>query len=537
MAALLLLSTAVLGAGLGLRCPWAPGESALALAGSEMLASGSWLQPTVGGVPAALPLLPVWLQALAQGLTGSVCGGFLLPAFLAALATLVLAWDLARRLAGGAAAAGAWLLLLATPQFALAARDGGPGMILTALMTFSLYGLLRHLLIRPDWRWLAAGSAAAGTGALVGGPVWLALLALLPWGLARSRAEPSPATPRGGWWAGAGAFLVAAALSSLLSRTAVSGAAVGPASLLPDLWPTSPWALLLWWLPVTALLPWLVSRWGAAYGRRDPLVIVVGGWLVLATLPLVAWGRDAGPAAMLPALPAVAMLASTSLSPLTQRRAIRRLALGLTLLVPAALIAYSLWPPEPAQLALNAGEPFAWPFVRWSVLLGLGAALVFRQPRAVTALMVVFCGTGMLLAVLGRPALDPYRSGREIMELADLIAPGNEPLGLMESDPRWFLTSRRPLAHFGDGTTLAGRQSRALAWLAGNPDRRLLAAGGRSDCFDQDQAVLVGSIRDQPWYLVSTTDAKPGCRRADQAETAGPILRDPAAARFPRAIP
>ena len=143
----------------------------------------------------------------------------------------------------------------------------------------------------------------------------------------------------------------------------------------------------------------------------------------------------------------------------------------------------------------------------------------------------------MLLAVLARPALDPYRSGREIMALANLIAPDNEPLGLMESDPRWFMTSRRPLAHFGDGATRTGRQARALAWLTGSPDRRLLAAGGQDPCFDQERAVLLGAIRDQPWFLVSSADATPGCRRAEPADSAEPIVRDPATPRTPGAIP
>ena len=533
---LLLLSTGMLGAGLGLRCPWGPGESALAVAGGEMLAGGAWLQPTIGGVSASLPLLPVWLQALAQKLTGSTCAGFLLPALLAALGTLLLTWGLSRRLAGRDAAPGAWLLLLATPQFALAARDGGTAMVVTFLMTLSLYGLLRHLLVRPDWRWLAAGSATAGTSALAGGPVWLAILALLPWGLARSRGWRLPPVPSHHWWLGAAAFLAVSAASSALVSVRGVGSTGAATSLLPDLWPASPWTLLLWWLPVTALLPWLVPGWRDALGQRDPRVLVVGGWLLLAGGPLGLWGGG-DPAAMLPALPALAVLASPWLAGLCRRRGIRRLALGLALLVPTGLVAYSLWPPEPAQAALDAGEPFGWPFVRWSVLLGLGAVLVFRQPRAVAALVIVFCGTATLLAVLGRPALDPYRSGREIMDLAALIAPDNEPLGLMESDPRWFVAARRPLAHFGDAADRRDQQARALAWLAGDPDRRLVAAGGDGACFDEGTAILLGAVRGRPRYLVAAADAGTDCRPHPPSANARPVLWNPSTARIQHPIP
>jgi hypothetical protein len=321
-----------------------------------------------------------------------------------------------------------------------------------------------------------------------------------------------------------------------LAGVPVRGGTNAAPDVMTDLWPASPWTLLLWWLPITALLPWLLPDWIERISRRDPRVLVVGGWLVLAGIPLALWG-DGHSAALLPVLPALAVLASPRLAPLCRRRAVRRTALGLAILVPAGLVIYSLWPPGPVQLALDAGEPFGWPFVRWSVLLGLGAVLIFRQPRAVTALAVVFCGTAMLLALLGGPIHDPYRSGRKIMDLAALIAPAGQPLGLMESDPRWFITARRPLAHFGDAANRASQQARALAWLAGDADRRLLAAGAQDACFDPAQAVLLGTIRGHAWYLLADADTPAGCRADSPSAAPGPVRWDPAQARTASAVP
>ena len=49
LAALLLLALAMLTAGLGLRDAWPADEPRFALVAQEMVASGDWLFPTVGG--------------------------------------------------------------------------------------------------------------------------------------------------------------------------------------------------------------------------------------------------------------------------------------------------------------------------------------------------------------------------------------------------------------------------------------------------------------------------------------------------------
>jgi hypothetical protein len=107
----------------------------------------------------------------------------------------------------------------------------------------------------------------------------------------------------------------------------------------------------------------------------------------------------------------------------------------------------------------------------------------------------------------------------------------------MESDPRWFITARRPLAHFGDAANRASQQARALAWLAGDADRRLLAAGAQDACFDPAQAVLLGTIRGHAWYLLADADTPAGCRADSPSAAPGPVRWDPAQARTASAVP
>ena len=96
---LLLIALMVLGAGLGLRDPWPADEPRFALIAKEMVESGQWLFPMRGGeIYPDKPPLFMWGIALGYLLTGSIKVAFLLPSLLAGLLTIVLVWDLGRRL-------------------------------------------------------------------------------------------------------------------------------------------------------------------------------------------------------------------------------------------------------------------------------------------------------------------------------------------------------------------------------------------------------------------------------------------------------
>ncbi|MEJ2604913.1 MAG: glycosyltransferase family 39 protein [Gammaproteobacteria bacterium] len=185
---LLLLGLLVLGSGYAAHEPWAPDSPRFAAVARDMLAGGDWLFPRVGGdLYPDKPPLYFWLMAGGIWLTGSVRTGFLLPSLLAGLGTLWLVFDLSRRLWGVRAGLLAGLLLLSCVQFVLQAHTAQIDGTLTFLTTLGLYGLLRHLLLGPDWRWYAAGGAACGLGIITKGVGFLPLLVLLPWGYLRWR--------------------------------------------------------------------------------------------------------------------------------------------------------------------------------------------------------------------------------------------------------------------------------------------------------------------------------------------------------------
>lgn len=149
---LLLIALMVLGAGLGLRDPWPADEPRFALIAKEMVESGQWLFPMRGGeIYPDKPPLFMWGIAIGYLLTGSIKVAFLLPSLLAGLLTIVLVWDLGRRLWNPATGFMAGLLLLFTVQFTLQAKTAQIDALVTCFITLGVYGFMRFLLCEGGW--------------------------------------------------------------------------------------------------------------------------------------------------------------------------------------------------------------------------------------------------------------------------------------------------------------------------------------------------------------------------------------------------
>ncbi|MGI9245624.1 MAG: ArnT family glycosyltransferase, partial [Steroidobacteraceae bacterium] len=157
---LLGLALLMMGAGLGLRDPWPADEPRFALVAQDMLRSGDWMIPRVGGdlYPDKPPVF-FWLMAASMALTGSTRLGFLLPSLLAGLGCIVLVYDLLRRVRGREVAFAGALLLLLTFQFVWQFRQAQIDGVLCFFTTLGLYGLLRHLFAGPAIGWFFVGWA------------------------------------------------------------------------------------------------------------------------------------------------------------------------------------------------------------------------------------------------------------------------------------------------------------------------------------------------------------------------------------------
>jgi len=521
--ALLLMAT-----GLGLRDPWPADEPRFALIARDMLRSGEWLIPRVGGdLYADKPPLYFWLMAAAMAATGSLRAGFLLPSLLAGVGTVLLVYDLLRRARGREIALAGALLLLLTFQFTWQARQAQIDAVLCFLTTLSLYGLLRHLLLGPAPGWFIAGWAAAGLGVITKGVGFLPLLALLPFaGLVR-RGWPAPVVSFAALVpAGLAALLVAIGLWFVpMVLATASGGDLGAyrdeilleqtVTRYAGAWHhhEPPWHYLtqvipVLWLPLIALVPWLWPRWRAALGGRDTLVAVLLAWVVIV---LVFFSASPGKRGVyvLPALPALAMAAAPWLPDLLRARGTRRLAFALALvLVGVAAVGagyfaidaaaasrvqrdYGLQPLVPlAVTAIASGALVAWLGLRdgWLAFAGVLA----------TALVAI----GLLI----NPRMDSIRSGRAFIEQLDLAARDVDELGIVGFREQHLLHLRRPSVNFGHARwrERASEAADAAAWLAARPGRALLMEQEvRDQCFGSARAVELGRANRVNWSLVS----------------------------------
>src|SRR4051812_33784245 len=112
---LLALALLLIATGIGLRDPWPADEPRFALVARDMVATGHWLLPRVGGQPYAdKPPLFFWLIAVCLEVTRSLRIAFLLPSFFAAFGCTALVYDLGRRLWNRESGIAAALALLFT---------------------------------------------------------------------------------------------------------------------------------------------------------------------------------------------------------------------------------------------------------------------------------------------------------------------------------------------------------------------------------------------------------------------------------------
>lgn len=536
---LLGLGLLLLAAGLGLRDPWPADEPRFALIARDMVHSGQWLIPRVGGeLYSDKPPLFMWLAAGFYWLTGELRLAFLLPSLLAGLGSVVLVYDLGRRLWGRQTGLTAGLLLLFTVLFAMQARSAQLDALVTFWITLGLYGLLRHLLLGPAWNWYYLAWFAMGLGIITKGVGFLPVFLFLPWlALRYYRPSPPPTHPGSRWRWGLGPLLMLAAISLwllpmlvqvllsdssalaayrddiLLRQTA--GRYANPWHHIKPFWyyltEVLPWA----WLPLTLALPWLLPAWWRRLRQGEPAMWLLLGWIACVLLFFSASPGKRG-VYMLPTTPALALAAAPLLPELLRRPGLQRLLQGflwlLALLAVGTVITVLLLQPErTAAFAAKHGVAPAGLLLALA-LLGLISALLSRGRRGAAALALLLFGLWQLYGWWAYPLLNPSRSGSELMQLVEQRLEPEEQLGLVDWGEQFLLYLERPVYLFGFRREVAAQRRDALAWLSQAPNRRLLLP-------QQQQAPCLLAERAQPllfrhrrlWVLVGADAIAPEC--------------------------
>jgi 4-amino-4-deoxy-L-arabinose transferase-like glycosyltransferase len=154
---------------------WDIDEGRNATAAFEMRESGDWVRPTFNGkLRSHKPALLYWLQAAAYQVFGVNEFAARLPSALAALATVLLVYELGRRLFTPTTGLLAGLALASSVLFCASAHFANPDALLLTFTTATL--LLAWVGISGgSRRWLAAAGVPMGLAVLAKGPVGIVL--------------------------------------------------------------------------------------------------------------------------------------------------------------------------------------------------------------------------------------------------------------------------------------------------------------------------------------------------------------------------
>jgi len=540
----LAIALVVLAAGIGLRQPWPADEPRFVLVAKQMWESGDWWFPHRGSeLYADKPPLYFWLLGAAYALVRNWTWAFLLPSLVAAMATLAMTYDLGRRLWSHRAGLWAAAAVLCAVQFQYQAKRAQIDPTVVAFITLGMYGLLRHLLLGPNWRWYWFGCFAAGLGVITKGVGFLALLVLLPYAAMRWRGwKQLPDLGRGNAWRwalGGIAFLAAIAvwLLPMVLFALNDGDAQHRAYLDEILFkqtagryasdaihPQPAWYFLeviaLFWMPFSLALPWLAPRWRDAWRERAAKVWLPLAWslLVLLFFSLAHGKRDMY---ILPMLPMIALAAAPYLADIAAKKGFRAWLFALVAALALLLLVAGAWAltGEPkfesrieAERGLAPGSDALW----W-LLAATGAAMLaalafarrhlFASVATALGLMTVllFCGMAILL--------DDENSARGLMRAARVQAGADAEIGLVGWREQNLLQAIGPTVEFGFRAEPRVQVARAKEWMRAAPRRRLVLAQADAlpACADTGRMRPLGTANRRRWVLFAIDGLPPGC--------------------------
>ena len=520
----------IIGTGLGIRDPWPADEPRFAAIARDMVATGEWLFPRVGGdLYQDKPPLFFWMLAACYAVIGSIRWSFLLPSFLAAGGILFLIYDFGRRLVGREAGLAAALVTVCTLHFVMVMRGAQIDPVLCFMVTFSLYALLRHLLLGPAWGWYALGGFVAGLGVITKGVGFLPLLVLIPYFVLRAMRWQGLAAVDGGaigwrWWLAPLAMLVGISLWFVPMIVAVdmSGAPEYRAyrdeilfkqtvNRYASAWHhVKPWYYFILevipalWLPWSLLLFWLVPRFKAAARERDARVWLPLTWCLLVLLFFSVSPGKRGVYIHV-ALPALALVSLTVLPAVLQRPGVRRTGWVMALLFwVAALLGLAALALHKVESPEIEGLPVTTMLLVYLALCAVG--LMWAHKRAPLAAWPVALGTLCIaFSYVLAPAMNADRSGSGFIEGVLTQVKPTEELALVAYKEQFLLYLDRPTVNFGHRRWLEGPQESydSSAWLNAGPMRVLLVPeDGLQPCFVTSDRTDAGRSSDEDWFLV-----------------------------------
>lgn len=533
----------VLFLGVGLRYPWPADEPRFAQIAREMVESGQWLFPTRGGefYPDKPPVF-MWISAAFFALIGHLKVSFLLPSVFAAVGTLLLVHDLGKRLWNQQVAFWAVLILAFTPQFLLQGKAAQIDALVTFWITLGCYGLVRHFITGPHWRWYFVSWVAMGLGIMTKGVGFLPLLMLLPLALwVKNPAAVNDEDKVWRWRALAGLLVLLLTVACWLGPMLWQVNAQGTDDLLAyrdnilfrqtaeryaNAWGhIKPWhyfltqAMPLVWFPLPFIALAMIKPLTALL-RSDAKLRVLLVWVALVVV-FFSISKGKREVYIFPALPMLALVMAVLWNSARESKPARVLSallpwvLALTALAITALGAAIQWAPHKLSARLQEYgdllDTLGVPLVGLGVVL-LVLLVALRQRDLFVRLAVNSLAIWVFVSLVAWPRVDPHRTPQQIMvDVEEHLPPGAE-LGLLKFKEQFLLFSQRPLTHFSYLSKMQEQERRAWLWVKEAPNRFVLApTDAEVTCFDFARGVSLGEAHRREWVLLGSESLQPEC--------------------------
>lgn len=526
------ITAIVILAGIGLRDPWPPDEPRFALMAKEMWETGNWFFPHRGGeIYPDKPPMVMWMILLFYGLIGNLKIAFLLPSAILSLCTMWMTYDIAKRLYNPKIGLYAGFLLAITLHFILQAKSGQLDAPVAFWVMLGSYGLLRHLILGPAWKWYYLAFFAMGMGIITKGVGFLPVLMLFGLIIVSPSWYDKSNKQLLKWFAGIFFLLIAVSLwlipmliqvennptpdvlayrDNILLKQTVNRYAKSWAHLQPFYYYVLE-VIPLFWLPLSLFIPWLIKPIKQAFINKERRIVYP---LVMVFFVIFFFSLSKGKRAeyMLPILPMFVLIIAPYFKMLMARQGIQRLlfALVLFLSVIFALVGGAgIFEVERISQLTEKYFVNPWYWMASLGAFGLIVVVLFRK-NTIKMYTIFIIGLWLSYGLWALPMVDKAMSTEPMMNAIAKVIPKDAELGLVGMREKLLLHTQWKTTHFGHHRPKEEQQQAAVNWIKAKPNRFLLVNRDYlSECFPIKDKIDYDSFHANKWLLFSNTVCQP----------------------------
>ena len=520
------ITAIVILAGLGLRDPWPPDEPRFALMAKEMWDTGNWFFPHRGGeIYPDKPPMVMWMILFFYGLLGNLKIAFLLPSAILSMCTLWMTYDLAKRLWSPKVGLYAGFLLAVTLHFILQAKSGQLDAPVAFWVMLGCYGMLRHLILGPAWKWYYLSFFAMGMGIITKGVGFLPLLMLLALITYPPVWHDKNHKQLAKWLLGIVFSLLAVSLwlvpmliqvennptvdvlayrDNILLKQTVNRYAKSWAHIQPFYYYILT-VIPLFWLPLSLFIPWLIKPIKQAFKDQERRIIYP---LVMVVFVVFFFSFSKGKRAeyMLPIIPMFVLVIAPYFEMLVNKKGVQRLFIILVVVLSLLFSIIGLAGIFDVEKVSRLTAKYfvnPWYWMTTLGIFGLFISTLFRK-QTIKLYTIFMVGLWLSYGLWAAPLADKAFSTQPMMNAIAKVIPSDAELGIVGFREKLLLHSQWTTTHFGHHHPKAEQQQAAINWIKQNTNRYLLVSSRYlNDCFKSDLSVDYDSFHKNKWLLFS----------------------------------